>query len=144
MYEPYWINPKTAAERGIVSGDIIKVYNDRGVTLGGAYVTERMIPGAIYADHGARLDPIVCEDDEFDDRGTKWINRGGDNNIISPEMGVSKYCWGMATSSYLVECEKVDPSEMEEWRKTYPEAFARDYDPAYGLLFNAWVEGGNG
>ena len=30
---------------------------------------------------------------------------------------------------------------MEEWRKKYPEAFAREYDPASGLRFNAWVEG---
>jgi len=31
--------------------------------------------------------------------------------------------------------------EMEEWKKQYPEAFAREYDPASGLRFNAWVEG---
>jgi hypothetical protein len=30
---------------------------------------------------------------------------------------------------------------MEEWRTKFPEAFTRDYDPAYGLLFNAWIEG---
>jgi len=31
---------------------------------------------------------------------------------------------------------------MEEWKKQYPAAFAREYDPASGLRFNAWVEGG--
>ena len=31
---------------------------------------------------------------------------------------------------------------MEEWMTKYPEAFAREYDPACGLRFNAWVEGG--
>jgi hypothetical protein len=31
---------------------------------------------------------------------------------------------------------------MEEWRKQYPDAFARDYDPAYGQMFSGWVEGG--
>jgi trimethylamine-N-oxide reductase (cytochrome c) len=53
MYEPLWIHPTTAAERGIVSGDIVKIYNDRGITLGGAYVCERIIPGAVFQDHGA-------------------------------------------------------------------------------------------
>jgi hypothetical protein len=31
---------------------------------------------------------------------------------------------------------------MEEWRNNYPEAFAREYDPAYGPLFSGWIEGG--
>jgi trimethylamine-N-oxide reductase (cytochrome c) len=34
-------------------------------------------------------------------------------------------------------------AQMEEWRKQYPEAFEREYDPASGLRFNAWVEGGH-
>ena len=33
-------------------------------------------------------------------------------------------------------------AQMEEWRTKYPEAFAREYDPASGLQFNGWVEGG--
>ena len=37
MYEPLWINPTDAAKRGIKSGDIVKVYNERGIVLGGAY-----------------------------------------------------------------------------------------------------------
>jgi len=135
MYEPLWIHPTDAAKRGIKHGDIVKMYNHRGITLGGAYVTQRIIPGAVYQDHGARLDLITSWPDEL-------INRGGDNNVISPEGPISKNCWGMATSGYLVECEKLSGNEYEEWRKKYPEAFARDYDPAYGLKFDAWIEGG--
>ncbi|MBM3149610.1 MAG: dehydrogenase, partial [Chloroflexi bacterium] len=142
LYEPVWIHPKTAAERGIRTGDIVKIFNDRGITLGGAQVSERIMPGHIYQDHGARLDPISWEDSEYDDRATKWINRGADNNVISPAMGVSKNCWGMATSGFLVDCQKLSGNEYEEWRQKYPEAFARDYDPAYGLKFDAWIEGG--
>jgi molybdopterin guanine dinucleotide-containing S/N-oxide reductase-like protein len=129
MYEPVWLNPATAVERGIESGDIVKVYNDRGIILGGAYVTERLMPGVAYMDHGARVDPI-----------TDKINRGGTTNLISPSKGISRNCWGMATSGYLVEVEKLDPTEMEEWRGKYPEAFNRNYDPASGMRFNAWVE----
>jgi trimethylamine-N-oxide reductase (cytochrome c) len=48
----------------------------------------------------------------------------------------------MVVDGFLVEIEKLDPAEMEQWRQQYPEAFARDYDPAYGNLFSGWVEGG--
>jgi hypothetical protein len=33
---------------------------------------------------------------------------------------------------------------MEEWKKLYPEAWQREYDPASGLRFNAWVEASEG
>ncbi len=46
MYEPIWIHPIEAKKRGIKQGDIIGMYNERGMVLGGAYVTERIIPGA--------------------------------------------------------------------------------------------------
>jgi hypothetical protein len=38
--------------------------------------------------------------------------------------------------------EKVTMGQMEEWRQQYPDAFEREYDPASGLRFNGWVEGG--
>ncbi len=131
MYEPIWIHPTDAAARGIEHGDIIKMYNERGTVLGGAYLTERIIVGAVYQDHGAPIDPI-----------TDKLDRGGENNCISPFHGPSPCCWGNATSGFLVEVEKVDPNQMEGWRKTYPEAFSRDYDPNYGLLFSSWIEEG--
>jgi molybdopterin guanine dinucleotide-containing S/N-oxide reductase-like protein len=131
-YEPCWLNPKTAAERGIKHGDIVKVFNERGTVLGGAYVTERMMPGVAYMDHGARVDWII----------PGKLDRGGAINLISPAGTVSKNCFGQATSGYLGEVKKVTMAEMEEWKEKYPEAFEREYDPASGLRFNAWVEGG--
>ncbi len=67
------------------------------------------------------------------------INRGGTNNLIAPHMGVSKNAMGLAVTSYLVEVARVSANEMEAWRKQYPEAFARNYNPAYGPLFTGWV-----
>jgi hypothetical protein len=40
----------------------------------------------------------------------------------------------------LVEVEKVSLKEMQMWKLNYPEAFKREYDPAFGLQFNAWIE----
>ena len=131
-YEPLWLNPETAKARGIDNGDIVKAFNERGSVLCGAYVTQRLMPCVAYVDHGSRCDWIIPGE----------IDRGGAINLIAPDGVTSKNCVGQATSGFLVEVEKVTPAQMEEWKKQYPEAFAREYDPASGLRFNAWVEGG--
>jgi trimethylamine-N-oxide reductase (cytochrome c) len=69
------------------------------------------------------------------------LDRGGAINLISPTGITSKNAGGQATSGYLVEVERVSLGQMEEWKKQYPDAFEREYDPASGLRFNAWVEG---
>ncbi|MFC1901628.1 molybdopterin-dependent oxidoreductase [Chloroflexota bacterium] len=132
LYEPLWIHPSGAEKRGIKDGDIIKVYNERGAVLCGARVWERVRPGVVYVDHGARVDFII----------PGKLDRGGAINLISPRGTASKKCVGMATSGYLVEVERVSMSQMDEWRQQYPEAFEKEYDPGSGLRFNAWVEGG--
>ncbi len=131
MYEPCWLNPQTAAERGITSGDIVKAFNERGTVLAGAYVTERIMPGVVYMDHGARYDPIIPGE----------LDRGGAINTITPHNTTSEKATGMVVSSFLVEVEKVSMAQMGEWKKQYPAAFERHYDPAAGLSFNTWVEG---
>ena len=128
-YEPLWLHPSEAESRGIKNGDIVKIFNERGIVLAGAYVTERLRPGVVYIDHGARADAIKVGE----------IDRGGAINTISPDGLISKNCVGQATSGYLVQIEKLGAREMEQWRKDYPEAFERKYDAAAGLRFDAWV-----
>jgi anaerobic selenocysteine-containing dehydrogenase len=120
QYEPVWINPADAQAREIKDGDILQVYNQRGVVLGGAYVTERMMPGVVYMDHGARYDPIV----------PGKIDRGGAINTITPHNLTSKNATGMVASSFLVEVKAVN---IEDLRKQYPEAFKRPYRAGAGL-----------
>jgi trimethylamine-N-oxide reductase (cytochrome c) len=127
MYEPVWINPVDAAARGIKSGDIVNIFNERGGVLGGAIITERIMPGAVYQDHGARYDPIVAG----------RLDRGGSNNTICPTMVTSRNAAGEVTSGFLVQVAPVDIGELME---KYPEAFKRHYTPETGLLFHAWVE----
>ena len=45
-YEPVWLHPSDAAAYGIADGDVVRIYNERGWTLGGAVVTERIMPGS--------------------------------------------------------------------------------------------------
>jgi molybdopterin guanine dinucleotide-containing S/N-oxide reductase-like protein len=130
LYEPCWINTSDAKVRGIKNGDVVKVYNERGVVLCGALVWERIMPGAISIDHGARVDYII----------PGKVDRGGAINTIAPEGLVSKYAAGQATSGFLAEVEKLKPEDIEKWHRAYPEAFSREYDGASGPCFNAWVE----
>jgi molybdopterin guanine dinucleotide-containing S/N-oxide reductase-like protein len=119
-YEPLWINPFDAAKRGIKTGDIVKVRNERGAVLGGAIVTERLMPGVVYMDHGARYDPVVPGE----------LDRGGAINTISPHKTTSKNATGMACSGFLVEVEKVNIGELAA---KYPEPFKRPYNRGAGL-----------
>ena len=132
LYEPLWLSRAEAEKRGIRHGDIVKVYNERGVVLAAAYITERLIGQTCYIDHGARCDPII----------PGWLDRGGAINLITPTAQISKNSSGMATSGFLVEVEKVTEAEMTGWRRDYPEAFARKYDEACGLCLEGWLEDG--
>jgi len=128
-YEPLWMNPRDAAARGIANGEVVKIHNERGGVLGGAYVTERMMPGVVYMDHGARYDPIIPGE----------LDRGGAINTITPHNLTSRNATGMVVSSFLVEVEGVD---LDQLRKQYPEPFQRKYHPAAGLRFEAWIKNG--
>ncbi len=52
-----WINSVDAAKRGIKNGDMVKVYNDRGIVHIPAYVTNRSRPGVANMPEGAHDTP---------------------------------------------------------------------------------------
>jgi anaerobic selenocysteine-containing dehydrogenase len=113
QYHPLWMNPVDAEVRGIKDGDVVSLFNERGTVLAGAYVTQRILPGAVGIDHGAKYDPIVPGE----------IDRGGVINTIVPRNTTSQNTVGMAVSGFLVEVERTD---LESLRAKYPEAFARE------------------
>ena len=121
-YEPVWINPTDAAARGIKDGDVVKIFNERGIVLVGARVWERIMPGVIYVDHGARHDPII----------PGKVDRGGAINTIAPNGLTSKNAAARPRAATWSTCSRVKNDEWEAWRSDHPEAFARDYDPAPG------------
>lgn len=109
-YEPIWINPTDAQARGIKHGDVVKVYNERGTVIMGAYVTERIMPGVVMASEGAAYDPV--------DVGN--VDKGGCINSISPNI-LSRYAWGMNVSGFLLQIEKWQgpvPQSIREKRMT--------------------------
>lgn len=125
LYEPVWVHPRDARELGVETGDVLRIFNERGWTLGGVRVTERIMPGCVSQDHGSRLDPIE----------TGVSDRGGANNIICPTAVTSKNCCGEATSGYLVDVEKADLAALS---REYPEAFGRTFGPE-GVDLGNWL-----
>ncbi len=121
-YQTAWIHPEDARAKGVQTGDVVRVFNERGAVLVGAYVTERVMPGVVSIDHGARYDAIVPG--EFD--------RGGAINCITPRNTTSKNATGMVTGAFLLDFDKAD---LDELRREYPEVWARPIDQATGL---AW------
>jgi trimethylamine-N-oxide reductase (cytochrome c) len=72
-YNRLQINKEDADARGIVDGDICKVFNERGVVLVGARITEQVIPGVIAVQKGGGGDDII----------PGKVNRGGNINCIN-------------------------------------------------------------
>ena len=110
---------------------MVAVYNERGTVLGGCIVTERIMPGSVYQDHGARVDSIV--------RGKGGLDRGGANNLLCPLAAASKNTLSEATNGFLVNAKKVDVLALAE---QYPEEFEREYKPEAGLRVSAWIVDG--
>ena len=94
---PIRIHPSDAAVRNIQTGDIVKVYNDRGTVLCVAQLTERVKPGVMHSyQAAAKYDPL-----EPGKPGS--IDKGGCMNLVAPSRMVSKHAPGMANNSCLVE-----------------------------------------
>ncbi|MEM2320419.1 MAG: molybdopterin-dependent oxidoreductase [Candidatus Bathyarchaeia archaeon] len=126
-YEPLWIHPFDAIKRGIKHGDVVKVYNERGAILCGAYVTERIMLGCVLVHHGSRADLISIDPP---------IDRGGAIDILMPPKPMSKNTVGQVCNGILVEVEKVDLSDI---MKRYPEAFKRKLHKDVGPYHGSWV-----
>ena len=62
-----WINPKDAAARDIKNGDLVEIFNDRGVVRIPAKVTDRIIAGACAMSQGGWYTP---DKDGVDTRGS--------------------------------------------------------------------------
>ena len=89
------INPLDARRRNIADGDIVRVFNDRGVIQILASVTERIMPGVVAVPAGAWYNP--------DNRG---IDLGGNPNcLLKSEISPGG---GFITNTCLVEVEKVE------------------------------------
>ena len=104
--EPARMNPQDAEARGIQSGDVIRLFNDRGACLAGVTVTERIRPGAIELPTGAWYDPQ-------DPSQANSLEVHGNPNVLTRDTGTSQLAQGSSAHSCLVEVERFDQALPE-------------------------------
>ena len=98
--EPALIHPADAAPRGITTGDVVELRNDRGRCLAGARVTDDVMPGVVFLWTGAWYDP------DFDDPHHR--DRHGNPNTLTHDLRTSEWTQSPAAHSVQVEMRKLD------------------------------------
>jgi len=97
-FEPVTINPADAAARGIQTGDVVRVFNDRGQILCAAFVSETVMPNTVVVHEGSwfsSVEPGVIG----------ALDRGGSSSVLTRQKGSSKLAQGPVTHSTLVQVE---------------------------------------
>lgn len=94
--EPHvaWVHPSDAAVRGIAGGDMVQVFNERGMIQLPAKVTERIMPGVACVYQGTWYRP-----------GPEGIDEGGCANVLTSHS--TSPTGGPATHSAWVEVQCV-------------------------------------
>jgi biotin/methionine sulfoxide reductase len=110
--EPIRIHPADAAEREIRSGDIVRVFNDRGACLAGAVVTDAVRQSVVQLSTGAWYDPLDPTDPD-----SMCVH--GNPNVLTFDRGTSKLAQACSGQHALVQ--------VELWTGPLPPI--RAYDP---------------
>jgi biotin/methionine sulfoxide reductase len=90
------MHPQDARSRGIVAGDVVRVFNDRGACLAGALLDDGLMPGVVSMATGAWYDPDA-----------DGLDRHGNVNVLSRDAGTSRLAQGPSALSALVQVEKL-------------------------------------
>ena len=99
--EPVWLSEQDAAARGIKTGDVVRVFNERGETLAGAFVTADLRPGVIRLREGGWYDP-----EEPGKVGSRC--KYGHANMVTIDKGASKLSQATIANSCLVDVAKLE------------------------------------
>ncbi|MEH8034011.1 trimethylamine-N-oxide reductase TorA [Gallibacterium anatis] len=98
--EPVVIHKDDAATRGIVDGDIVRIFNSRGQVLAGAVVTDGIIKGTVALHEGAWYDPADLGQSD------KPLCKNGCPNVLTRDEGTSKLAQGNSPNTCIVQVEK--------------------------------------
>ncbi|GAA6208652.1 molybdopterin guanine dinucleotide-containing S/N-oxide reductase [Cognatishimia sp. WU-CL00825] len=96
--EPVLINPADAALRGLLDGDIVEIFNDRGRCLAGAVLSDEVAVGNVFLWTGAWFDP--------DFSAPQARDRHGNPNVLTHDGRTSSLTQSPASHSALVDVRK--------------------------------------
>jgi biotin/methionine sulfoxide reductase len=94
--EPVRMNPADAEARGLRTGDLVLIRNDRGRCLAGLIVSDALRPGVAQLSTGAWYDP---------DPADPSFCRHGNPNVLTGDLPASKLSQGTTAQHALVEIE---------------------------------------
>jgi biotin/methionine sulfoxide reductase len=105
------MHPADAAERGLIEGDVVRVFNTRGACLAALGLDEALRPGVVQLPTGAWFDPAP----ETSADAGRPLERHGNPNVLCPDHGTSSLSQAPSAQSCLVEVEafKGDLPEVE-------------------------------
>jgi biotin/methionine sulfoxide reductase len=106
--EPLLINAGDAAERGIVDGDVVRVYNLRGSCLASARVSDSIRQGVVALSTGTWLNTTGPKlPPSFEP-----LDLNGNPNVVTLDIGTSEFAQGTSANTTLVEVEGFDPAML--------------------------------
>ncbi|MFC5996439.1 molybdopterin-dependent oxidoreductase [Pseudonocardia hispaniensis] len=92
------LNPKDAADRGLGEGDLVRVFNQRGACLAVVTLSEGLRVGVAQLPTGAWYDP-ACPGE------VGSLDKHGNPNVLTLDIGTSKLAQGPVAHTCLVEVE---------------------------------------
>ncbi|WP_181784157.1 molybdopterin-dependent oxidoreductase, partial [Pseudonocardia pini] len=106
------IHPADAGPRGIATGDLVRLFNDRGACLAAAAVTDEVREGVVQLPTGAWFDPL-----DLDSEIPFCVH--GNPNVLTRDVGTSSLAQGCTGQHTVVEVERYD-TEIREVRAFVP------------------------
>jgi biotin/methionine sulfoxide reductase len=99
--QPITLHPDDAATRGIAEGDVVRVFNDRGACLAAARLSYRIGRNVVRLSTGAWFDPADAD-------SNRPLEKHGNPNALTLDIGTSKLSQGCSAQTCLVEIERHD------------------------------------
>lgn len=96
--EPVHMNAQDAAARRLKSGDVVRVFNDRGAFLAAVNIVDGLRPGVVQVATGAWYDPLQA--------GVPGsLEKHGNPNVVTSDNGTSRLGQSSTAQTALVEIE---------------------------------------
>ncbi|MEV0946449.1 molybdopterin-dependent oxidoreductase [Rhodococcus sp. NPDC049939] len=99
--EPLRIHPDDAEARMLETGDVARVFNDRGACLAGVIVDDGVRRGVVQLSTGAWYDPLDPGDPDS-------LCVHGNPNVLTADVGTSSLAHGSTGQHVLVEIERYE------------------------------------
>jgi biotin/methionine sulfoxide reductase len=116
--QPITLHPDDATARGIGDGALVRVFNDRGACLAAARLSDRIRRGVVRLSTGAWFDPSDAD-------SNRPLEKHGNPNALTLDIGASKLSQGCSAQTCLVEIERFDGPAPEVKAHRLPVLTAR-------------------